>query len=246
MNINFARLNRRRHSLRFGFLFGIAIGGFGGFAVLFRLLLFRIVLRLLFRFGNGRHNRLLGFIFLGGNSFLDFLAHTVSFNGLGKVEFCGDFHRGVGIRAHGDDAHFTQRRFLDVIERSLNGLAVHGTAGFHQFALFYVRADRELPVGSGLALRDDIGGVLAVRNNFAGDFQRIVFNARRHHPDTGVGLVFMVGQERHTCRNLHSAQIHHHRIFPAGQIHFAARIGESDHLRLRTHGGFNQGKFTHP
>jgi len=152
----------------------------------------------------------------------------------------------VGIGSDRDDADFPQHRFSDVIERSFNGLAVHLALGLHQFALLHIRADGKLPVRSGLALGDDVGGVLALRYDFAGDFKSVVLDARRHHADAGVGLVLVVRQQRHGLRNLHPGKIHHHRMLPAGKIHFSARIRETDHFRLRSSGGFDQCEFTHP
>ncbi|MPN17951.1 hypothetical protein SDC9_165309 [bioreactor metagenome] len=133
-----------------------------------------------------------------------------------------------------------------MVERSGIDFPVHGPAsGLDQFAFLHIGPDGKLPVRSGLRLRHDVLRVPAVRNDFAGDFERAVLDGRRHHADAGVGLVFVIGQQRHRVRDLHPGEVDHHREFPSRQIHLPAAVGESRDLRPAAAGRLYEREFTH-
>ena len=139
----------------------------------------------------------------------------------------------MSIRAHGNNGNLPQRRFFDVVERAFDFLTIHLAAAFDQLALFHIRTDAQLPVRSGLALRDDIGRIPAVGDDLPGDFQNIVPNCGRNESDPAVRLVLVIGQKRDTFGDLHSGKIDHNRMSPPRQIHFPAGVGNSDHFRFR-------------
>ena len=139
----------------------------------------------------------------------------------------------MSIRAHGNNGNLPQRRFFDVVERAFDFLTIHLAAAFDLLALFHIRTDAQLPVRSCLALRDDIGRILAVGDDLPGDFQHIVPNCGRNESDPAVRLVLVIGQKRDAFGDLHSGKIDHNRMLPPRQIHFSAGVGNSDHFRFR-------------
>ena len=162
-----------------------------------------------------------------------------------QFEICCDFQIRVSVSANGDHAHFTQGRLADMVKRTFKLLSVHLSLAPDKLALFHIGSDGELPVGSRLALGNDVGGVRAVGDDFARDFEHIVFHARRDHADAGARPVLMVCEQRNRFREFHSAQVDHDRILPAGQRHLPAGVRSTDDFRTCASGSFNQGKFVH-
>ena len=163
--------------------------------------------------------------------------------GVGDVEFGGDFHCGVGIGPDRDDADFPEDGLFDMVERSFRFLSVHFALALDEFALLHIGSDGELPVRTGLALCDNVLRVVILRDDFAGDLQRVVLHAGGDHADPRIRLVLVICQKRHGVGNLHPGEIDDHRMLPARQIHFPAAVGNSGDFGLPAR-RFNEGEFT--
>ena len=102
-----------------------------------------------------------------------------------------------------------------MVKRSFYFLTVDGVAGFYKFALLNIGSDRELPVCSGFSLCNDVLCIFAVGNDLAGNLKGIILDTGRDDAHTGIRLVFMVGQQGDSIRNIHPGKIHHNRVFPS-------------------------------
>ena len=114
-----------------------------------------------------------------------------------------------------------------------------------EFCGFDLRADGELPVRAGLALRDDVLGLLPVGDDLARDLEPLGTLGRRHHPDAAKRVVHVVGEQGHRLGYVHPRHVHHDGARPAEEAHLPARIGEALHARLLPAGcGGDLKKFT--
>ena len=106
-------------------------------------------------------------------------------------------------------------------------------------------SDGELPVGTGLALRDDVLGFDAVGDYLAFDDEALVGDLRRHHADAAHRVVDVIREKRNPPRDRHPRHVHHDGARPAEEAHLPARIGEALHARLLPAGcGGDLKKFT--
>ena len=150
----------------------------------------------------------------------------------------------MGIGSDRDDADFPEDGLLDVVEGSFHFLSVHFALALDELALLHVGSDTELPVRTGLALGDDVLRIVILRDDLAGDRQRVFLDAGGDHADSRIRLVFVVGEKRHGFGDLHPGEVHDHRVFPARQVHFPSRVGDPGDFGLTSARRFDQGEFT--
>jgi len=165
-----------------------------------------------------------------------FVLHALDVSG--EVQGGRDVHFRVTIRPDRDHGHFAQGGLGDVVERRFVFDAVDGAGAFlHQLRGFDLGADGELPGGTGLRLRNDGVGDLAVRHDLAFDGKVAFDGLGAHHADAAERVVLVVGEERDLLRHRHAGEVDHDRLGPAPERHLPAAVGDAGHFGVLAAGG---------
>ena len=103
---------------------------------------------------------------------------------------------------------------LDPVDRALPLLDEFGGLDF--------RSDGELPIRSGLTLRDNVLGFRPVSDDLAFDDEPFVGDLRRHHADAAERVVNVVREKRNLPRDRQPRHVDHDGSRPAKKPHLSA------------------------